>query len=148
MEAFVAWRTRVMVLALCMWPASSFAQPQVSSYANAPNLISLEDAVRIALQYNQALRAQRLNIDQSKASEITASLKPNPVLDNLVDTIPIFSPQTIRLQTQIYEETLSYTVERGGKREKRVAVAKDNTDVAAKTVADNERQLRFQVVQD
>ena len=64
-----------------------------------------------------------------------------------MDTIPIFSPQTIRLQTQIYEETLSYTVERGGKREKRVAVAKDNTDVTAKTVTDSERQLRFQVVQ-
>jgi outer membrane protein, heavy metal efflux system len=148
MEAFVAWRTRVVVLALCMWPASSFAQPQVLSYANAPSLISMEDAVRIALQYNQTLRAQRLNIDQSKAGEITAGLKPNPVLGNVVDTIPIFSPQTIRLSTQIYEETLSYTVERGGKREKRVAVAKDNTDVAAKTVTDNERQLRFQVVQD
>ena len=107
----------------------------------------MEDAVRIALQYNQALRAQRLNVDQSKASEITASLKPNPFLGNLVDTIPIFSPQTIRPSTQIYEETLSYTVERGGKREKRVVVAKDNTDVAAKTVTDNERQLRFQVVQ-
>ena len=154
MEAFVAWRTRVVVLTLSMWPASimlqppAAAQPQVSSYANAPNLISMDDAVRIALQYNQALRAQRLTIDQSKAGEITASLKPNPVLSNLIDTIPIFSPQTIRLSTQIYEETLSYTVERGGKREKRVAVAKDNTDVAAKTVTDNERQLRFQVVQD
>ena len=107
----------------------------------------MEDAVRIALQYNQALRAQRLNVDQSKAGEVTASLKPNPTLSNLVDTIPAFSPQTIRASTQIYEETLSYTVERGGKREKRVAVAKDNTDVAVKTVADNERQLRSQVVQ-
>src|ERR1700749_2400906 len=102
MEAFVAWRTRVVVLALCMWPASSFAQPQVLSYQNAPGLISMEDAVRIALQYNQALRAQRLNIDQSKASEITSALKPNPVFTSLVDTIPIFSPQTIRLNTQIY----------------------------------------------
>ncbi|HEV8416043.1 MAG TPA: TolC family protein [Bryobacteraceae bacterium] len=147
------WRTRAVVLALCLWPASIILQPpavaqaQVPPPASAPSLISMEDAVRIALQYNQALRAQRLNIDQSKAGEITAALKPNPVLGNLVDTIPIFSPQTIRLSTQIYEETLNYTVERGGKREKRVAVAKGNTDVAAKTVADNERQLRFQVTQ-
>src|SRR5579872_4139665 len=147
MEAFVAWRTRVVLLALFIWPVSSFAQPQDSSYANAPSLISMEDAVRIALQYNQTLRAQRLNIDQSKAGEITAGLKPNPVLGNLVDTIPIFSPQKIRLQTQIYSESLSYTVERGGKREKRGVVAKDNTDIAAKTVTDNERQLRFQVAQ-
>jgi len=108
----------------------------------------MEDAVRIALQYNQALRAQRLTIDQSKAGEITAALKPNPVLSNLVDTIPVFSPQAIRLNTQIYSESLSYTLERGGKRDKRVVVAKDNTDVAAKTVTDNERQLRFQVIQD
>jgi cobalt-zinc-cadmium efflux system outer membrane protein len=146
MEASGVWRIRVFLLILCIGTRAA-AQSQLSAAANAPSLISMEDAVRIALQYNQALRAQRLNIDQSKAGEITASLKPNPVLGNLVDTIPIFSPQTIRLQTQIYEETLSYTVERGGKREKRVAVAKDNTDVAAKTVTDNERQLRFQVVQ-
>lgn len=141
------WRTRVVVLALCTWPALILGQPQALPSANAPSLISMEDAVRIALQYNQTLRAQRLNIDQSKATEVTASLKPNPVLSNLVDTIPIFSPQTIRFNTQIYSESLSYMVERGGKREKRVAVAKDGTDVAAKTVADNERQLRFQVVQ-
>ncbi len=124
---------------MCLGSVSLTAQP--------PKLISLEDAVRIALQYNQALRAQRLNIDQSKAGEITASLKPNPTLGNLVDTIPIFSPQNIRLSSQIYSESLSYTVERGGKREQRVVVAKDNTDIAAKTVNDNERQLRFQVAQ-
>jgi cobalt-zinc-cadmium efflux system outer membrane protein len=136
-------RTRVIVLGLCLWFIAIPAKSQTP-----PSLITMEDAVRIALQYNQALRAQRFNIDQSKAGEITAGLKPNPVLGNLVDTIPIFSPQTIRLQTQIYSESLSYTVERGGKRDKRVVVAKDNTDVAAKTVTDNERQLRFQVVQD
>ena len=146
------WRTRILFLALCALLASqAWAQaqtrPPILTSANGPSLITMEDAVRIALQYNQALRAQRLNIDQSKAGEITAGLKPNPTLGNLVDTIPLFSPQNIRLQTQIYEETLSYTVERGGKREKRVNVAKDNTDVAAKTVNDNERQLRFQVTQ-
>src|ERR1700731_757670 len=128
MEAFAVWRTRVFVLVVCMLQRQALAQPQVLSSANGPSLISMEDAVRIAFQYNQTLRAQRLNIDQSKAGEVTAALKPNPVLGNLVDTIPIFSPQTIRLSTQIYSESLSYTVERGGKREKRVVVAKDNTD--------------------
>lgn len=112
-----------------------------------PVLITMDDAVRIALASNQALRAQRLNVDQSKALEITAGLKPNPTFSSIVDTVPIFSPQTIRGSTQIYEETLSYTQERGGKREKRVDVAKDNTEVAVNAVADNERQLKFQVVQ-
>lgn len=128
-----------LFLCVCSAPARS---------ADAPaKLISMDDAVRIALAYNQALRANRLNIDQSKAEEITASLKPNPTLSLTVDAFPIFSPQSIRLDTQIYSGAISYTVEKGGKREKRVVVAKDNTKIASQTVADNERTLRFQVVQ-
>ncbi len=126
-------------------PALRMARPQTP--ANLPKLISKDDAVRIALAYNQSLRAQRLNIDEQKAEEITALLKPNPTFSTLVDTIPIFSPSTIRFNTQIYSEGLSYTVERGGKRVKRGVVAKDNTQAAAQTVTDNERTLRFQVVQ-
>ena len=117
-----------IVLFLFVWPASRAALAQ----GNPPTLITMADAVRIALAYNQTLRAQRTNIDQSKAGEMTASLKPNPTFSTLVDTIPIFSPQMIRLGTQIYSEDLSYTVERGGKREKRGVVAKDNTDVSVK----------------
>jgi len=123
------------------------AGAQVPPSSGPPSTISMDDAVRIALAYNQSLRAQRLNIDQNRAEEITAALKPNPTLTTLVDTIPLFSPQTIRFNTQIYAESLAYTYERGGKRERRLDVAKDNTDVAAKTVTDNERQLRFQVGQ-
>jgi cobalt-zinc-cadmium efflux system outer membrane protein len=110
-------------------------------------LISKEDAVRIALAYNQSLRANRLNIDQNKANEITAGLKPNPTVSLGADAIPIFALQTIRFDTQIYSIGASYTVEKGGKREKRVVVAKDNTKVSAENVTDNERTLRFQVVQ-
>jgi cobalt-zinc-cadmium efflux system outer membrane protein len=121
------------------------AMPQTA--AEPPKLITKTEAVSIAFARNQAIRAQRLNIDQSKASEITALLKPNPNFTTIVDTIPIFSPSTIRFSTQIYSENLSYTVERGGKREKRGVVAKDNTEVTALTTTDNERTLRFSVVQ-
>ncbi len=105
----------VTVLILFFFPALRVAKPQTP--ANLPQLISMEDAVRIALAYNQSLRAQRLNIDQSKAEEITAPLKPNPTL-HARWSIPFrFSRRrSIRFNTQIYEETLSYTVERGGKR--------------------------------
>jgi cobalt-zinc-cadmium efflux system outer membrane protein len=120
---------------------------QVPQATSPPSMISMDDPVRIALAYNQSLRAQRLNIDQNRAEEITAALKPNPTFTTLVDTIPLFSPQIIRFNTQIYSESLACTCERGGKRERRLDVAKDNTDVTAKTVTDNERTHRFQVVQ-
>lgn len=132
------WRMTI-VTALLAYPAVSQTAPA--------KLISKEDAIRIALANNQALRANRLNVDQSKAEEVTASLKPNPTLSVGFDALPIFQPQNIRFDTQIYTADLSYTVEKGGKREKRVAVAKDNTLAASQTVTDNERTLKFQVVQ-
>ena len=107
----------------------------------------MDDAIRIALEYNQALRAQRLNIDQSKAGEITAALKPNPTFSTDRGSGPDFFPAEHSLGHAGLHEALSYTVERGGKREKRVVVAKDNTEAAAQTVTDNERTLRFQVAQ-
>ena len=139
------WRCIVTVPILFFFPFPQTARSQTP--ANLPKSISKDDAVRIALAYNQALRAQRLNVDESKADEITALLKPNPTFSTLVDTLPIFSPGSIRWNTQVYAESLSYTVERGGKRKKRGAVAKDGTDVAGQDVTDNERALRFQVSQ-
>ena len=49
------------------------------------------------MAYNQTLRAQRLNIDQNRAEEITAALKPNPTFTTLVDTIRCFPRRLIRL---------------------------------------------------
>jgi cobalt-zinc-cadmium efflux system outer membrane protein len=137
-------RSAFVVLAAFILPALRAAQPPSST---PQKLISKDDAIRIALAYNQSLRAQRINVDQNKAEEITALLKPNPVFSTIVDTVPLFSPSTIRFSTQVYSQDLSYTVERGGKRVKRGVVAKDNTEVTTQTVSDNERTLRFQVVQ-
>src|SRR5665213_3452565 len=131
----------VRIAALTLVPIATLcAHPPASP-------LTKDDAIRIALQYNQTLRGERNNIDQSKASEITAALKPNPTFTSSIDAVPIFSPTTIRLGTNLYTQSLFYTVERGGKRERRLDVAKDNTDIAAKTVTDNERQLKFNVAQ-
>jgi cobalt-zinc-cadmium efflux system outer membrane protein len=112
--------------------------------------LSLDDAVRIALANNQAIRAQRLGIDISKADEITAGLKPNPSLALGFDGVPVAPSQfnaTFFRDVAQYSAALSYTFERGGKRSERIVTAKDSTDVTAKSVADAERQLRFQTIQ-
>ncbi len=122
---------------------------QSASQASAP--LTLDDAMRLAIEHNQALRAQRLSIDQARSNEITAALKPNPVFTNLNEDFPIFSPSDLTLENirtnQEFTNSVTYTLERGGKRLKRVQVAEDTTDVTAKTVNDAERQLRFQVAQ-
>lgn len=119
--------------------------------ATAPlSSLSMDDAVRLALERNQTLQAERLNVDASKDDEVTAGLKPNPNLGVSISGFPL-SPSLYTSEylkdTLTYDIGGSYTFERGGKRNDRIVVAQNTTDVAAKTVGDNERQLRFQTAQ-
>ena len=113
--------------------------------------LTLDEAMRLAIEHNQAIRAQRLNIEQARANEITAALKPNPVFTNLNEDFQVFNPSQLTLDNirtnQEFTNSIVYTLERGGKRLKRMQVALDTTDVTARTVSDAERALRFQVAQ-
>jgi outer membrane protein, heavy metal efflux system len=131
-------------------PSSLGAQP--TPQAPAPiTRVSMEDAVRLSLDRNQALRALRLTIDEAKADEITAALKPNFNLSLGAEGFPLFSPGQINtsfLGNEIsYSAGLGYLFERGGKRAKRMTVAEDTTEQTRRNVADQERQLRFQAEQ-
>ncbi|HET7100661.1 MAG TPA: hypothetical protein VFJ52_05875, partial [Terriglobia bacterium] len=41
--------------------------------------IDLQRAIQLALQHNHTLLSARTQVTQSRADEVTASLKPNPV---------------------------------------------------------------------
>ena len=103
--------------------------------------VSMDDAVRLTVERNQTLRGQRLTIDESKADETTAALRPNPGFSFDADGLTPFSPRQMNLDflenTVSYTSALSYTFERGGKRAKRTTVAEDTTDVTRKTVIDS-----------
>jgi cobalt-zinc-cadmium efflux system outer membrane protein len=122
------------------------AQPATPPAAPVAHL-SMDDAVRLALARNPSMAASRLDIDASKADEITAGLKPNPSVSFGADGLALFSPH--RLTPSFfgddvsYSGTLDYTFERGGKRQRRMTVAADATGVTAQNVRDGERQLRF-----
>ena len=92
----------------------------------------MADAVRLALERNHQLRAQRLNVDLSKADEITAALKPNPDFTSTNELFPVFTPSQLTwdnfVNNQNFVESVSYLFERGGKREKRTEVARDTTE--------------------
>jgi cobalt-zinc-cadmium efflux system outer membrane protein len=103
------------------------------------------------LQHNHALQAARTTILQNQALETTANLRPNPVLSWDAQFLPIFQPSKfsadyIDNQAQ-FDLGLGYTFERGRKRQHRLQAAKDITAATRSTVADNERQLVFNVTQ-
>jgi outer membrane protein, heavy metal efflux system len=113
--------------------------------------VTIGQAVDLALHFNHTLLAQRFNVDQAKANEVTASLKPNPVFTSTNQDFPVFTPSSLTWNnvatTQSFTEAFSYVFERGGKRDHRVRVARDTTEMTARTVEDAERQMRFQVQQ-
>jgi cobalt-zinc-cadmium efflux system outer membrane protein len=101
---------------------------------------------------NQTLKAAQLNIDEARAGEITANLRPNPTFTATADQITLFeaapSPST---GTSGYRPfafalpfaSIGYLHERDHKRELRLASARKSTDVAADTFSDQERTLLF-----
>lgn len=111
--------------------------------------ISLDQAIQLALQNNHNLKAARTTIQQSEAQEITANLRPNPVLTMDAQFIPIFQPNEISADyindTAQFDLGISYLFERGKKRQHRLQAAQDITAQTKSTVADNERTLIFSV---
>ncbi len=136
------WGVLVGCLAYLLVAGAAFAQ-------QGPVRISLDDAIRLALQHNHALLAARTTIEQSKDEEITANLRPNPTLFADWDYLPLFTPSDLT-GSYLNENTevdlgLSYLIERGKKRQRRLQAAKDQTAVTTSLVSDNERTLSFQV---
>ena len=142
------WRSRsVLALAVLVLALPARAQPP-----GAPaRVITADEAVQMALAHNQSLAAHRLDIDQAKADETTAFLKPNLTFYSANTDFPVFHPSHFTWNNfknnQSFAEGVSYTFERGGKRKHRLLVAQDATDVTARTVSDAERQLRYDVMQ-
>jgi outer membrane protein, heavy metal efflux system len=145
----------VVCAALTCSPLASTASGQATS---GPVRITLDEAIQMALQHNHNILAARTTITQSEAQEVTANLRPNPVLFSDWDYLPWSSPANQNPELYGGESTgtylknntegdigLSYLIERGGKRQRRYQAAKDATAVTRSTVADNERTLTFQV---
>jgi cobalt-zinc-cadmium efflux system outer membrane protein len=119
--------------------------------APAPTLITLDQAITLALANSPSIRATRTQVQQSEAQEITASLRPNPELLFDSQFIPVFQPGSFSSNTlsdlQQFDIGVSYLFERGRKRQNRLLAARDQTAVTKAQVADAERTLVFNVAQ-
>ncbi len=110
-------------------------------------VITLDEAINLALANSPTLKATRTQIQQNQAQEITANLRPNPVVAGDSQFVPFFNPGQFSQDVEQFDIGLGYTFERGGKRHKRLLAARDQTAVTASQVADAERTLTFNVAQ-
>src|SRR5690242_5609651 len=93
---------------------------------------------------NPTLLAGRFTIDESRAEEIGAYLRPNPDFTAVADQIEPFTTDPYRpLGFLLNVFSISYLHEREHKRELRLSSAQQGTMIAESQQADLERNLLF-----
>ncbi len=102
---------------------------------------------------NPTLKAAQAAVDESRANETTAYLRPNPVFTGTIDQIDPFTnqPSSTGSGQDVYRPfssalpfaSFSYLHERQNKRELRRDSARDSTAIAQSSYADQERNLLF-----
>src|SRR6202142_3572615 len=132
-------------------PAAMFFLLVGTGSGQNTTLISLDQAIDLALAHNHSIKATRTLVLQNQAQEITANLRPNPTLGVDTQFIPFFSPQDFSgdnlNETQQFDIGIGYLFERGHKRQRRLQAARDQTAVTRAQVTDAERTLTFNVGQ-
>src|SRR6201987_5645586 len=94
---------------------------------------------------NPTLQAGQIGIEESRAQEVTAFLRPNPTLGVVLDQIDPFpgGPSHGPFAFLLSVATLNYLHERQHKRELRLESAQKATGIAESSQADLERSLVF-----
>lgn len=112
--------------------------------AYAQKVLTWEDAKRVLLSSNPSIRAGQYAVEESRAEEVTAFLRPNPSLSMSVDQLNPFTGNPYRpLTNALPLLSFSYLHERQHKRELRLESARQGTSIATSQLADQERNLLF-----
>jgi outer membrane protein, heavy metal efflux system len=115
-----------------------------SGGAWAQKTLTWAEAKREFEASNPTLLAARIGVQESRAQEITAYLRPNPDLSFALDQLTPFTANPYQpLSSTLPLIVGSYLIERNHKRSLRLESAKGGTAIAVSQLADQERNLLF-----
>lgn len=125
---------------LGLWVGSAIA-----TAAFGQKTLTWEEAKSEFRTANPTLRASRIEVQESRAEEITAYLRPNPDLTLSVDQLTLSTTDQVfrPLANTLPLISGGYLIERLHKRELRRESAKAGTAISASELADDERNLLF-----
>ena len=131
-----------VTMRLCSWLFLALAAQQ-SGFAQTA--LSWPEVRAKFESANPTLRAGQIGIEESRAQEITAYLRPNPTAALLADQIDPFSggPPHGTFAYLLAAANVTYLHERQHKRELRLNSTQDATKIAVSSQADLERTLLF-----
>ncbi|MEO8597177.1 MAG: TolC family protein [Candidatus Solibacter sp.] len=144
MKTFLVLRiptTRLLpyLLAAAAWAAQPAETP--------PPTVTIAQAVQEAVDHNLNLLAERFNLSLADARMVTAKLRPNPVVSaglDYIDMLRTFTPANAGGPTE-YNLRTDFILERGGKRDRRIEVARDTREVAELQLLNTTRTLVMDV---
>jgi outer membrane protein, heavy metal efflux system len=126
-------------LAGCLWIALALA-----GSARAQKTLTWQQVRDEFEAANPTLQAGQIGVDETKAQQVTAFLRPNPELTTTIDQIDPFTPNPYRpLGMTLPLISASYLHERQHKRELRLESAQKGTAVAQSQWEDQRRTLLF-----
>jgi cobalt-zinc-cadmium efflux system outer membrane protein len=113
--------------------------------ASNPNGLTWDDVKAKFQAQNPTLKADALNVQEMRAQEITAFLRPNPQFTLLEDGTSIASHNGVYqpFKGTYVQPSVSYLHERKDKRELRLESAREGTQIAASQHDDLTRTLLF-----
>jgi cobalt-zinc-cadmium efflux system outer membrane protein len=117
----------------------------LANFANAQQALTWDQVKAKFEAVNPVLRADQINVEEMKAEEITAFLRPNPQLAGATDGTQLARHAGVwqPLSGTQYQGSFSYLHERERKRELRLQSAKEGTQITASQHEDLERNLLF-----
>src|SRR6476646_3394841 len=92
---------------------------------------------------NPTLSAGHLTVEEARANEVTASLRPNPQLGIVLDQFPVFNPSMLSPNSAQWTPAVTQQIERQSKRHLRYQSAQLATEAAQSEAVDLERTLMF-----
>jgi outer membrane protein, heavy metal efflux system len=112
-----------------------------------PDKVTVTQAVQEAIDRNLGLLAERYNLSVAEAKIVTARLRPNPVFSaglDYIDFLGRFTAANAGGPTEWNVRT-DWVLERGGKRDARIAVAQNSREVAKLNLLNTTRGLVLDV---
>ncbi len=118
----------------------------IAGCVRAQKTLTWEEAKRQFEASNPTLLAARIGVQESRAQEITAYLRPNPDLTFSLDQLTPFTANPYRpLNNALPLIGSSYLIERRHKRSLRLESARQATAIAESDLADQNRTLLYQL---
>ena len=139
---------RILVMGGLLAPTAFVAAQQSSSISTVPSQLTLQTATDMLIRQSPILLRNQLNSVVARSNLRQAGLRPNPDLEITSESYPVFesNPGSFWNNQELVVRA-GQTIETGGKRSKRIGVARQELAATESDVQNTFRELKLELKQ-